>query len=187
MKKIIPAVSLVFLSLFSFGKCTSGAIPDLPKEAIAAIRERKADCVIAKDGKIAYSVSGRGISPILVVLDEPGNIMQGAIVADKVVGRAAAAIAIAGGAKAVHGELICDGAVDLLEKHNVKVSHSKKVPYILNRAKNGLCPVETAVLAENDPKKMVVLIRKAVEKMKNGESLPMAPIPEKGKSADCGN
>ena len=58
--------------------------------AINRLKQGDVTCVVVKEGKILHALSGMGIKPILTVLRQAPQDLQGASVADKVIGRAAA-------------------------------------------------------------------------------------------------
>ena len=74
----------------------------------------------------------------------------GAFVADKVVGKAAAMLLVRGGAVEVYAGVISEPALEVFKRHNVPCVFGECVPNIINRNKTGICPMEQAVLGEND-------------------------------------
>ena len=136
----------------------------LPDIALAAakqkVKENYASCVLLKDGKIIASERGRGIAPLLKVHDEYPAEMAGGVLVDKVIGKAAALIAIHGKISAIHTELICDPALEILREHGVSVTYEKSVPQILNRDRDDLCPMEKRVITINDPAAALDILRK---------------------------
>ena len=60
--------------------------------------------------------SGRGVKDLLRVLEEEPQVLNGAKIADKVVGKAAAALMVLGKVREVYAELISTPAVELLRK-----------------------------------------------------------------------
>lgn len=151
-----------------FGGCPAG---DERKEmeAIGTARQKiiagKAGCVIIKKGRIVHDENGRGISPILDIYRQYPDKMKDSVLVDKVIGKAAAMVAICGRVKYVHAELICDSAVEILQKNNIKVTYTLRVKDILNRRRTGLCPMEQTVLNINDPAEGVKALKIAVAKM----------------------
>lgn len=147
----------------------SGCPKAKQQQAIETARQKilagKAGCVIIKNGKIVHDENGRGIAPILDVYRQQTDKMKDSILVDKVIGKAAAMVAICGKVKYVHAELICDSAVDILQKNNIKVTWTLRVKDILNRRRNGLCPMEQTVLNINDPAEGVKALEIAVAKM----------------------
>ncbi|MCI8998617.1 MAG: DUF1893 domain-containing protein [Muribaculaceae bacterium] len=85
---------------------------------------------------------GRGVSDLYRLLNEEPDFLNGATIADKVVGRAAAALMILGGAKMVHSEVISTPALQLFDGSDVEVTFGLEVPHIINRKRDGWCPLE---------------------------------------------
>ena len=134
-------------------------------ELLAEMKSRidaGASAVVARGGVIVAVEEGRGIGPILKLHDE--GRLAGAVVMDKVIGRAAAAICAAGGAKKVYAMLAGKGAAELLEKRGIPLVAEKTVELILNRERTGSCPMEKAVSELDEPGKMIEEIRKAMRK-----------------------
>ena len=118
--------------------------------------------VIARGGVIIAEETGRGLDPLLKLYD--AGKLQGAVVMDKVIGRAAAAICAEGGATRVCALMAAKGADAILEARGIPFEAEKTVEVILNRNKTDSCPMEKAVAELNEPKKMIEAIRKAKAK-----------------------
>ena len=139
---------------------------DVLAEAVSLIRGERAGAVLVKDGVIvAIEPNGPGVKPLLRLHDFRADVMKGAWVVDKVVGRAAAAIALDGGAARVHGLLMSETAKAFLDEQGVPASAEETVPQILNRTRDGLCPLEDAVKNLDVPDKMVKAIRARIKKL----------------------
>ena len=134
---------------------------DLLKEMKAKIDEG-ASVVVARGGVIIATEEGRGLDPLLRLFD--AGKLAGAVVMDKVIGRAAAAICAEGGATKVHASLAGKGAAELLEKRGISFTAEKTVETILNHEQTDSCPMEKAVSGLEDPKMMIEAIRKAKTK-----------------------
>ncbi len=132
-------------------------VADLIAEMKSVILRGEATLVVAKNGVIAARENGRGVQPLLKLFDAAG--LRDAVVVDKVIGRAAAAVCVAGGAKQVHGCLMSEEAKAFLEKNGVRVSADTLVPKILNRDRSASCPLEASVAALDDPAKMVEALK----------------------------
>jgi polyferredoxin len=130
---------------------------DLVAEMVSLLSRGEASCVSAKDGVIVGKATGKGISPLFGLLSE-GKLTH-ALVADKVIGRAAAAICIVGNAKKVHALLMGADALTLLKTHGVEASAEKTVPKILNRDLTDGCPMEQTVDGIDDPAEMVKALK----------------------------
>lgn len=89
--------------------------------------------------------ANRGIQDLLQLISEQPERLNGAVAADKVIGKSAAVIMIVGGVKEVHTNLICTPARELFEKEGILVFATEEVPMILNRDKSGMCPMDTQI------------------------------------------
>lgn len=98
-------------------------------------------CVIANGDKIK-SFHQRGIKDLYELLNSNRSLLEGATIADKVIGKGAAALMIAGGVTMVYADVISEPAMELFKQHSIKVEYDKKVANIINRRGDGICPVE---------------------------------------------
>ncbi|MDE7378974.1 MAG: DUF1893 domain-containing protein [Paraprevotella sp.] len=114
------------------------------EQRLAAVRRLRAEqcsCVIAKGDDMA-GYRERGVKDLFRLLKERPEELAGAFVADKVVGKGAAALMILGGVRDVYAGIISRSALGLLEGAGVKVEMEHCVPHIINRSGTGICPVE---------------------------------------------
>lgn len=135
------------------------------KDAIDTLHDKKCSCVILKDNKLTVC-DGPGISDLLRLLNTEPQILEGAFVADKVIGKAAAALLILGAVKEVYTDLISDAAVKLLSRTQVKLTFARQVPTILNRLKNDICPMEKLCADALSPKECYDRISKFIASKK---------------------
>ncbi|MBO7721593.1 MAG: DUF1893 domain-containing protein, partial [Kiritimatiellae bacterium] len=134
-------------------------------DLLAEMRSRiegGAAAVAARDGVIVGVEEGRGIGPLLRLMD--AGKLRRAVVMDKVVGRAAAAVCACGGARKVHTMLAAKGAADILSQRGIELTAEKTVDMILNNDKTGGCPMEKAVAGLDQPEIMIESIRKAMKR-----------------------
>lgn len=120
-------------------------------------------CVITLDG-ITFKSKEKGLQPLLDWLYS-GNKYTGWRLCDKVVGRAAAFLHIILGVREIYADVVSQPAKDLLEEHNVTVNAGEIVPAILNAAKDGPCPLETAVEGITDANDSIMAIELAIKRM----------------------
>ena len=90
-------------------------------DIIETLHREGCSCVIAR-GDAVTLCRARGVADLLRLLTTSPGTLAGAIIADKVVGKGAAALMILGGVSAVYGRLTDN---------------------IINRAATGICPVES--------------------------------------------
>ena len=108
--------------------------------------EKGHSLVLKTDTDNILVFDGRGISDLMRLLNTSPDILEGAMLADKVVGKAAAALMILGGIKAVYADTISEPALQLFASvaPGIEVTYENKVEYIINRTKTGWCPMELA-------------------------------------------
>lgn len=87
--------------------------------------------------------ANRGVRDLLELLSAEPERLRGAIVADKIIGKAAAALMATGGVQEVHTNVICTPARELLEQEGIKVFAREEVEKILNKDKTHMCPIDS--------------------------------------------
>ena len=112
--------------------------------------EKGSYTLVLWDGERLVTSCDRGVSP-LVDLYERKEDYTAFSAADKVVGKAAAFMYILLGVREIWTHVISEGALELFEKHEVFVTYKEVVPFIINRTKTGMCPMENAVFEIDDP------------------------------------
>ncbi len=129
------------------------------KEATEILKNEKAT-LVAINGKEIYISHSRGVAPILEKIDENPSFFCGASVADKVIGKAAAMLLSKYKIAAIHAQLISEKAIEYFECTPIDVTYGELVPYIINRDKTDMCPMEKCVLNTTDEDEAENLIRK---------------------------
>lgn len=99
-------------------------------------------CVI-RNGEEIRTFTMRGVADLYRLLKNDRQFLEGAFIADKVVGKGAAALMVLGGISELYTDVISIQALPLLEQAGIKVSFGQEVPHIINRTKDGWCPIET--------------------------------------------
>ncbi len=118
--------------------------------------------LVAINGSDTYISHSRGVSPILDKIDEQPSFWNGASVADKVIGKAAAMLLSKYRVKEIHALLVSEKALEYLENKPIIITYDKAVPHIINRDKTDMCPMEKCVLNitdEDDAEKLIRLKR----------------------------
>ena len=130
---------------------------DLVAEMKGLLARDEAASVAAVDGVIVAREQGRGVQPLLKLLD--AGKLRRALVVDKVIGRAAAAICLVGEVRKVHALVMGEDAAALLRAHGVAATADRTVPRILNRDQSAPCPLEARVEKLDAPAQMVEALR----------------------------
>jgi hypothetical protein len=106
-------------------------------------------CVVCKDNHVLTS-NLKGIRPWIKWLRENPELLEGAVVVDKVVGKAAAMLMIVSKIKTLYTPVISENALQYLSSQIIDFSYDRTVAYIKNNEKNGLCPMEQTVIDVDD-------------------------------------
>lgn len=122
-------------------------------------------CVI-RNGDTVRIFHERGIKDLFRLLKTEREFLDGAFVADKVVGKGAAALMVLGGVDRLFADVISRPARELLENAGVKVDYTLEVPHISNRTNTGWCPVETMCRDCRTAEECLPLIIDFVEQLK---------------------
>ena len=135
------------------------------RNAVTILKEEQKSCVIlSEDGAVRCS-DAIGIKPLMVELRADRKAFQGSVIADKVVGKAAALLAVLGEVQAVFGRVMSEGAVSIFAKHQSPYQFETLVPYIENRTKDGMCPMEETVQLVEDPEEAFEALEKTIARL----------------------
>ncbi len=134
--------------------------------AIAELMQTGCSCVVC-NGNGTRRFHRKGVIDLYELLMESPAELHGAFIADKVVGKGAAALMVLGGIVRVWTAVISHPALELLERGGVVVEHAEVVPNILNRAGTGICPVEELCACASTAEECLPLIRQFIENNKS--------------------
>lgn len=129
------------------------------KELIDILHNEELTLIVkSKDGTL-HRFGGRGVKDLLTLVTKHPEVLHEALIADKVVGKAAAACMIAGGAKQIYADVISKPALALLQRHDVIIQYGQLANHIINRAGNGWCPMELLSLEIDNPLEIIDKIK----------------------------
>lgn len=119
-------------------------------------------CVLrGKEGMLCSSE--HGVRPLLLWIRK-GTDLKDYSAADQIVGKAAALLYAKMGVRAVNTRLLSEKAIPVLERYGIVYCADETAPFIINRAGDGMCPMEQTVMQIEDPEQAVeALARKVVE------------------------
>ncbi|HIY88763.1 MAG TPA: DUF1893 domain-containing protein [Candidatus Bacteroides pullicola] len=133
-------------------------------DIISLLHAEGCSCVIRK-GTETRIFHRRGVIDLFELYENDPAFMNGARLADKVIGKGAAALVALGGMAEVYADIISTPALNVLRRAGIPVRFGQEVPHIINRKKDGRCPLETACDGLDTPEEMLPAIRKFVEGM----------------------
>ena len=121
------------------------------KQLIDILHDEALTLVIKSNDGTIHRFTQRGVKDLLTLVQHHLDVLHDAVVADKAVGKAAAACMVIGSVKQVHADVMSEPAMELLQKHGVTAEYGQLVDHIINRAGTGWCPMEQLSRDENDP------------------------------------
>lgn len=114
---------------------------------------------------------GRGVSDLYNLFGKDGfkhnSNLHHIMLADKIVGKGAAALIVAGKVSEIHADVISTSALSLLREHGIKVTFDNEVDHIINREGTDWCPVEKLCYSETSIEIMLNKISKFITERKN--------------------
>ncbi|NLL70689.1 MAG: DUF1893 domain-containing protein [Epulopiscium sp.] len=107
--------------------------------------ENNLSCVIAQNQKIVFTSKESGVKPLLTYIQTHGTSIHSLIVADRIIGKAAALLASYLHVQQIYTPILSVSGKEILDRYGIQVEYETLVPYIQNRAKTGPCPMEILV------------------------------------------
>ncbi len=131
--------------------------------ALVALLDKGDTTLVVDNGRVT-TYTGRGVSDLHWLLTDHPHMLQGARVADKIVGKGAAALMIIGGVRELYTPVISRLALNLLSGYDIKTTYDKVIDHVVNRDKTGWCPVETLCRDLATPKECLAAITEFLNK-----------------------
>lgn len=135
------------------------------EQVIGLLFAEKCSCVI-RNGDSVRVFRERGVTDLYRLLHEEPQLLRGAFIADKVVGKGAAALMVLGGIEGLFADVVSRSALDLLAGAGIAVDYTVAVQNIANRAGTGICPVEQLCEGAATAAECLPLIEGFMRKMK---------------------
>jgi len=107
---------------------------------------------IAKNGEIIFENSSHGISGFLKAIEKLGDKLEGASVADRVIGKAIAILCVYAKVKGVYAITLSKGAKAVFEKYVVYHEWDNLVENIMDANKADKCPFEKLATKISSPR-----------------------------------
>ena len=130
------------------------------KQLIEILHDEGLTLVVRSENGDIHRFTQRGVKDLVTLVGERPEVLQGAFIADKAVGKAAAACMVVGGVKHVHADVMSEPALALLNAHGIIAEYGQLVDHIINRAGTDWCPMERLSRGIDDP---TVIIQKINE------------------------
>jgi len=129
------------------------------------LKENNDNLVVVKDGRVLFETTSPGIRGLLTAIEKIGKKLKGSIVADRIVGEAAAQLFAYSNVLKVFAVTLSHCGKVVLEKNNIGYEYENLVPHILNFNKTDLCPFEKLVTGCNNPEEAYEKLKQHIEKI----------------------
>ena len=129
------------------------------KQLIDILHNEDLTLVVRSNNGEILRFTQRGVKDLVTLVSERPEVLQGAYIADKAVGKAAAACMVVGGVKQVHADVMSQPALALLRQHGVEAEYGTLVDHIINRKGDDWCPMEKLSRDEDDPTAIIQKIK----------------------------
>ena len=136
------------------------------KKARALIKKGSVSCVAIKNEEIIHTADGRGVSPLIALLDASPELLKGSLIVDRIIGKAAAMVLTCGGAGAVYGLTMSVAAEDYLASRGIGAQYDNLIETITNRAGDGVCPLERSVFDIDDANEGLARLRETMAELR---------------------
>lgn len=135
------------------------------EEAKQLIKEGTCSFVVIKEEKIVYRDKGNGVKPIIKLLDTNRELLQDAIVVDKLIGKAAALLLRLGQVKMVCAITMSESGKNYFNSVGMPFECDKCIDVINNRRRDGICPLERAVSEIDDPEMAYERLKETISEL----------------------
>jgi len=127
------------------------------------LREKGFSLTIVKAGRVILSIGEPGIGALVKAIDDLGQELNGASIADMIVGKAGAMLCLYAKVKRVWAETISESGIQTFQKAGIEFAFGLSVPRILNRNRNDLCPFEKMTIQSGTPDEAYKRIREFLQ------------------------
>ena len=128
------------------------------KELINILHGENLTLVLKSSDGTIHRFTQRGVKDLFELVNERPDVLHGAIIADKAVGKAAAACMVTGGVSRVYADVMSEPALALLQQYGVIAEFGTLVDHIINRTGTDWCPMEKLSHDINDPAAIITAI-----------------------------
>lgn len=109
----------------------------------------------------------QGVRDLYDLLTAEPQALQGAQLADRVIGRGAALLLVRGAVREVYAHVMSEGALAVLRVAGIQAHYASLQPYIINRAGTGMCPVEQLTQNTTSPDEAYRLVGEFLGEIRN--------------------
>jgi hypothetical protein len=128
--------------------------------------EENLTLAIVKNGAVLFETRSHRISGFLEAVETLGGKLEGAAVADRVVGKAVAFLCVYAKIRAVYAAVLSRKAHAVLKKNRINCEWNDLVDNVLDVNKKGVCPFENAAVGISDAGEAYGVFKRLRENLK---------------------
>lgn len=128
------------------------------EDLIRILHDEGLTLVIKSEDGRSHRFNHRGVKDLLELVTHHSDVLKNAMIADKAVGKAAAACMVVGGALHVHADVMSEPALAMLTRHGVMSQYGQLVDHIINRSGDDWCPMERLSHDIDNPRDIILKI-----------------------------
>jgi len=121
------------------------------------IFEKKDLSLLAYSGRSIFESKDSGLKPVVELFKRFDNL-EGSLVIDKMVGKAAASFLLKMKPDHIHAKVISKPALKLMNEYGQSFSYDEKIPFVLGKDGKSMCPFEKLVLEMDDPEEIIRIV-----------------------------
>jgi hypothetical protein len=114
--------------------------------------EKELTLAIVKNGDMLFETRSHRISGFLGAIEQFGEKLEGASLADRVAGKAIALLCVYARIEEVYAEILSRKAKTVFEQNGIRHECRELVENVLDLNKSDVCPFEKAAVGVSDPK-----------------------------------
>lgn len=133
------------------------------QQLIEILKREKCSLVVKNHG-IVTTYSKPGVRDLEYLLDHDPEMLHGATIADKVIGKAAAAMVVVGGVNELYAEVMSKKAIPFLDDAGIIYTYGTLVDTI--KEEGDRCQLEKITAPATTPEETVALLRTHFEEKK---------------------
>ena len=117
---------------------------------------------IFEKGELVFSSAKDRVGPLIEYIDSDRPKRDGAVIFDKIMGNAAALLAVKAGAREVFSPLGSQLGIDTLNRYNIKYHLNRIVPFIQKDDSQDMCFMEKLSMGK-DPEEFYTAIKAIIK------------------------
>lgn len=138
---------------------------------VQLLDERKKTCILLNGSTVIFEAEGLGVKPLRqlrqsAIKKHPGDYF---ILIDRVIGKGALMLSELIGADEIYTPLTSQCALDYSKRCGIPIHALSVVPFIENRDRTGMCPIENSVQHTDDPAQGECNIEDAIHWLMNAK------------------